>query len=77
MIASKFKAIEETFDSESVMFFEAGNEKDLARCVLELYENPVKGETLAVNAYSRYELLKWNKTKNDYVKIIQDLTSFN
>lgn len=76
VITSKFKAIEETFDSECVMFFEAGNEKDLARCVLELYENPAKGETLAANAYHRYNMLKWNKTKSDYVKVIQDLTSF-
>jgi len=77
VIASKFKAIEETFDPESVMFFEAGNERDLARCVLELYENPSRGATLAANAYHRYDMLKWNKTKNDYVKIILNLTSFN
>ena len=77
VITPKLKAIEETFDSESVMFFEAGNEADLARCVQELYENPAKGEELAANAYTRYEMLKWNKTKHDYVKVIQNLTSLN
>jgi len=73
VIASRLKAIEESFDDSCVLFFEPGNPEDLARCILELYSNPNKGKTLAENAYRRYESVKWEKTKNVYLKIIEGL----
>jgi len=68
VIAVKTKGIEEYFDDSCVMFFESGNEKELAKCILELYKNPNRAEELVENAWSRYEKIRWNVTKQVYLK---------
>jgi glycosyltransferase involved in cell wall biosynthesis len=73
VIASRLKAIEESFDDSCVLFFEPGNPEDLARCILELYSNPDKGKTLAENAYRRYEGIRWEKQKSVYLKNVEAL----
>ena len=74
VVCSRLKAIEEIFDDSSVMFFEPGNAKDLARCILKLYRNPDKAKQLVENASVIYEKMKWDKTKNVYLGIVDDLT---
>ena len=73
VVSSRLKAIEETFDDTCIMFFEPGNPMDLARCILELHENPVKRRRLAENAYQRYEKLRWSRTKEIYLKVVEAL----
>jgi len=68
-IASTLAAIKAHFHNNSVMFFEAGNEKDLARCILELYQNPAKRKSLAANASAIYEKYRWAKMKKKYLKV--------
>jgi glycosyltransferase involved in cell wall biosynthesis len=77
VIASRLKAIEESFDDSCVLFFEPGNPEDLARCIFELYKNPDKGKTLAENAYRRYEGIKWEKQKSVYLKNVEALLKDN
>lgn len=73
-IASALPAIKAYFHDNSVMFFEPGNEKDLARCILELYQNPAKRRSLVANATRAYEKYRWSKTKGKYLKVYQGLT---
>lgn len=73
VVCSRLKAVEESFDDSSIMFFEPGNYEDLARCVLELYNNPRKAERLAEQAYKCYENLMWSKAKKQYVYVIDSL----
>ena len=73
-IASALAAIKAHFHNNSVMFFEAGNEKDLARCILELYQNPAKRKSLVANASKIYEKYRWPKMKKGYLKVYEDLT---
>jgi glycosyltransferase involved in cell wall biosynthesis len=73
VIASRLKAIEESFDDSCILFYEPGNPEELARCVFELYNNPDKGKRLAENAYIRYEKLRWSKTKEIYLEIVHGL----
>ena len=70
-IVSRLRAIEEIFDDSCVMFFEPGNHEDLARCVLELYNNPERGKKLAANASRRYEKIRWKKTKKSIRKLLR------
>jgi len=62
------------FHNNSVMFFEAGNEKDLARCILELYQNPAKRTSFVRSANKIYEKYRWSKMKKKYLKVYEDLT---
>ena len=73
-IASALAAMKVYFHNNSVIFFEAGNEKDLARCILELYQNPAKRKALVANASKIYEKYRWSKMKKGYLKVYEDLT---
>jgi len=73
VIVSRLRAVEESFDDSCVMFFEPGNHEDLARCIVELYDNPEKQHELADNAYRRYESMSWSATKHVYLKLVKDL----
>jgi glycosyltransferase involved in cell wall biosynthesis len=44
VILSRIKAVEDFFGSDDscLKYFESGDEKDLARCILELYNSPEK-----------------------------------
>jgi len=63
------------FDNSSIMFFEPGNEKDLARCILEIYLNPSKGRAMAYCASKQFEKYKWEVVKYDYLGIYESLLS--
>ena len=73
VIVSRLKAIEESFDDSCVMYFEPGNEKDLARCIVELYRYPEKRQYYVENAFRRYEPMRWNKTKYVYLGVVDKL----
>jgi glycosyltransferase involved in cell wall biosynthesis len=72
-IASALPAIRAYFHGNSVMFFEAEDEKDLACCILELYQNPAKRKSLVTNASKIYEKYRWSKMKKKYLKVYEDL----
>lgn len=73
VITSRLAAIEENFDDNCLMYYEPGDYHDLARCILELYLNPKKREDIAENAYIRYQMIKWSKTKYKYLNAIKKL----
>lgn len=74
VISSRLGAIEESFDDSCVMFFEPGNHEDLARCIMELYQDPTRQRYLAENAYRRFEPICWKETKKTYLKVVNNLT---
>jgi glycosyltransferase involved in cell wall biosynthesis len=74
VIASRLKAIEESFDDTCAMFFEPGNEKDLARCIMDLYQNPKKRLYLAENAYRRFQTMCWKESKKTYLQVVNKLS---
>lgn len=74
-IASALPAIKAYFHDNSVMFFEPGNEKDLACCILKLYQNPAKRRSLVANATRTYEKYRWSRMKEKYLKAYEGLTN--
>lgn len=74
VIASRLGAIEESFDDSCVMFFEPGNHEDLARCIMDLYQHPLKRRHLVENAYKRFKPLSWNQTQKIYLNVVDNLT---
>jgi len=77
ILISRLQPVARKFDETCVKFFEPGDSKDLARCILELYQDPQRGRMLAENAYMRYEAMRWEHGKQDYLKVVQGLVARN
>ena len=75
VVASAQTTMKSYFDDSSIMFFEPGNEKYLARCVLEICSNPSKGCSMAFCASKQFEKYKWEVVKYDYLGIYEKLLS--
>jgi len=77
IIISRLPPVARKFDDTCVKFFEPGDHEGLARCILELYQDPQRGRSLAENAYARYKSMRWEHGKQDYLKIVQGLVTPN
>ena len=77
VIVSRQEAIEESFDDSCVTFFEPGNAEDLARCIMDLYQNPEKRRLLAENAFRRYQTISWHQNKKTYLSVVNSLIDRN
>jgi len=73
LIISRTKTAQAYFDDSMVMFFKPGDEKDLARCILELYESPHKRDKLVKNANRFNKEYRWEKYKKIYYHLIDNL----
>ena len=73
VITSRLKAIEESLNDSHVIFFEPGDYKSLARCILDLYHNPENVHELTETAYQRYEIMRWAVTKKHYLNVFVNL----
>jgi glycosyltransferase involved in cell wall biosynthesis len=71
--ASKTTVDQYYFDDSMIMFFEPGNHKDLARCIIEFFEKPWKGEFIVKNAKKFVAKNNWELKKGIFYKIISDL----
>lgn len=73
VIISRSRAIEESFDEDCVMFFEPGDHEELAHCVLSLHRDKDRRQSLVRNAYGRYQSMRWQEAKREYVGIYDGL----
>lgn len=71
VIISKTRAVEEFFspDSSCLKFFESGDEKGLAKCILDLYKDPETREKMVKNAYAKFESVRWEKMQEVYCSL--------
>lgn len=74
VISSNLMTIRTYFNNDSILFFESNNEKDLARCIFQLYQNPAKRTSFVRSANKIYEKYRWSKMKKEYLKVYEDLT---
>ena len=56
-----------------VMFFEPGDEKDLARKIIELYQSIHIRKMLVKNAVKFYTEHNWKKYEKIYFNILEEL----
>ena len=75
IIASRTKIDEYYFDDSMILFFESENPEDLARCIIEIYKNPEKGQSLADNGRQFVTQNNWDVKKHIYLEIIDFLAS--
>ena len=63
------------FDDSVVCFFQAGNEEDLARCMLKLIQNP-DGRRLQVEKATRFiDKNDWTSRKHEYLELVDGMVA--
>lgn len=73
IVISKTKAHAFYYDNSMVKFFEPCNSEELARAVVDLFDNAEERATLVKNASAFMKEHGWNKSKEIYSKIVNDL----
>jgi glycosyltransferase involved in cell wall biosynthesis len=73
VVASRTKIEEYYFDDSMIKFFEPEDHQDLAKCILELYNDTQKRKVLAANAKKFVSKNNWGVKKEIYYKIVEDL----
>ena len=73
VVSSDFPAIRACFDGDMVMYFETGNEEDLARRILELYRETAKRAAMSTSALAAYQEYRWSKQQYEYLKVFEEL----
>jgi len=74
VVMSRTQGVLNYFDDSSIMYFEPENPEDMARAVLNLYNNPEKAKELVVNAQKICQKYRWEVEKKKYVRLIESLS---
>lgn len=61
------------FNTSIVKFFRSGDEDDLARCMLEMIENPKLRQQQVANASRFVETVDWNAKQHEYLDLVDSL----
>ena len=55
------------------MYYEPDDASDLARCILELYNNPARRAEIANSGAAMYEKYRWSVMKREYLGVIDQM----
>lgn len=75
VIISRTRAVEEFFGSDDtcLKYFKSGDVNELADSIIEIYKNPEKREQMTSNAFKKFKSVSWEKTKEEYCRIYEEL----
>lgn len=73
VIVSRLETIRRYFSEEALAFFDPHNETDLARRMVELYENSDRRRELAERAAQEYAPIDWSVMKHRYLDLFETL----
>jgi len=62
------------FDDSTVKFFRSGKTDDLARCMIEMIENPAERQQQVQNANRFVETVDWTAKQHEYLELIDRLS---
>jgi glycosyltransferase involved in cell wall biosynthesis len=74
-VASALPGLTEMFGGDCIQYFEAGNERDLANRILELYRSPDRRNLLSASARAVYQQCRWSVMKQRYLGVYRQLLS--
>jgi glycosyltransferase involved in cell wall biosynthesis len=74
-VVTSISTIKAYYDDNTVMYYEADNEADMARCIIDLYHNPAKRKAMAAASLTVYEKYRWDTLKHEYIGIIDRLSN--
>ncbi len=71
IVSSRLNMVEEMFGESAVMFFEPGNEKQFAQCIIRLFENPAIGIEMVKNMDQIFvRKHSWKNEFNSYFELL-------
>ncbi len=73
VIVSDTKIDRYYFDESLVMFFKAGDEEDLARCMLHMIKDKELRDSLAKNSLEFIKKYSWDVKKDEYFSLVENL----
>jgi glycosyltransferase involved in cell wall biosynthesis len=71
VIAPRLKIIERYFDDDMIMFFEPGDHKELAQCILNLYRDKTLRRLLVERSRSFVDKYNWKSQEKVYLALIE------
>lgn len=75
VIAPRTNGILDYFNENSLFFFEANNVDDLAKVILEVYENPQRRQTVLEEGIKVFKPHAWANEKQRLINIVKQLAS--
>jgi len=72
VVAPRLEIIESYFDEGMIKYYDPENVNDLARCILELYNNPQERESLVYKASTFYEKRSWKIQGEEYLRLLSE-----
>jgi glycosyltransferase involved in cell wall biosynthesis len=73
VIVSRLKAIQYYFSDKALAYFDPENENDLARKMIEIYDNISLRERLVEQADKEYLPIRWDVMKQRYINLLSSL----
>ncbi len=73
VVSSLSPSLTGLFDDSAIAYFTPDDERDLARRILELYDDPARAERLAQNAHEVYDRYRWENARLDYIGVHEKL----
>jgi glycosyltransferase involved in cell wall biosynthesis len=71
-VASALPSLKAMFSDDCVLYYQPGDEKELANRILELYHSPEKRASVASHAEAFYRKCQWPLMKHDYLKVYEE-----
>ena len=75
VVVSRTHAVEAYFADSCFALFESGDERDLARAIRSLYDDPALGERLVANAAAVSEPYRWAHQRELYLRAVEGLAA--
>lgn len=72
IISSDLPSLREVLTDKEALFFEAGNQRDLAGAIRKVSENPELAGQLSYNAYEKVKEYTWDKRAKKIIKILSE-----
>ena len=73
VVSSLSPSLTGLFDDNAIAYFTPDDEHDLARRILELYDDPTRAEKLAQNAHGVYKRYRWENARREYIDVHERL----
>ena len=73
VVVPRTQGIKDYFDEESIFYFNAGDEEDLARVIFDVYSNPSKGAQVVEKGFEVYLKYRWENQSKDLVKVYKEI----
>ena len=73
VICSRTPAVQACFDETSFLYFDAADERDLARAIRQLHANPDLAARLVARATASNEPFRWPRQRELYLSVMREM----